>query len=86
MWCERLSLDGTFRKCRPQGFWGIPWMAGTPVIFKAQKISAGNWQIACHCPGGKIEYVTGFLDEQSTENWLASEHGVYWLKARGYRQ
>jgi len=30
--------------------------------------------------GGKIEYVTGFLDEQSTENWLASEHGVYWLK------
>jgi len=36
--------------------------------------------------GGKIEYVTGFLDEQSTENWLASEHGVYWLKARGYQQ
>ena len=55
-------------------------MAGTPVIFKAQKVSEGNRQIACHCPGGKIEYVTGFLDEQSTENWLASEHGAYWLK------
>jgi hypothetical protein len=66
-------------------FWGIPWMAGTPVIFKVQKVSEGNWQIACRCPGGKIDYVTGFLDEQSTENWLASERGVYWLKARGYQ-
>ena len=59
-------------------------MADTPVIFKAVKISEGDWQIACHCPGGKIEYVTGFLDEPSTQNWLATEHRDHWLKVRGY--
>jgi len=26
------------------------------------------WQL------GKIDYVTGFLDEQSTQNWLKTEH------------
>jgi hypothetical protein len=57
-----------------------------PVIFKAQKISDGDWQLVCHCPGGKIDYVTGFLDEDSTENWLKTEHRDHWLRARGYQQ
>jgi hypothetical protein len=35
-------------------------------------------------PGGKIDYVTGFLDEQSTQNWLKTEHCAHWLKVRGY--
>jgi hypothetical protein len=28
--------------------------------------------------------VTGFLDEQSIKNWLATEHRDHWLKVRGY--
>jgi hypothetical protein len=36
------------------------------------------WQL------GKIDYVTGFLDEQSTQNWLKTEHCAHWLKVRGY--
>jgi hypothetical protein len=70
----------------PSGYWRIfGGMVDTPVIFKAVKISEGDWQIACHCPGGKIEYVTGFLDEPSTQNWLATEHRDHWLKVRGYQ-
>jgi hypothetical protein len=60
-------------------------MADALVIFKPAKVSEGDWQIVCHCPGAKIEYVTGFLDEQSIKNWLTSEHGDHWLKARGYQ-
>jgi hypothetical protein len=59
-------------------------MADTSVIFKPAKVSDGDWQIVCHCPGGKIDYVTGFLDEPSIKNWLASEHRDHWLKVRGY--
>ena len=60
-------------------------MADTDVIFVAEKRSRDGWQIKCHCPGGKIDHVTGFLDEQSIKNWLASEHCDHWLKVRGYR-
>jgi hypothetical protein len=28
--------------------------------------------------------VTGFLDEQSIQNWLATEHRDHWLTMRGY--
>jgi hypothetical protein len=28
--------------------------------------------------------VTGFLDEQSIQNWLAAEHRDHWLTMRGY--
>jgi hypothetical protein len=28
--------------------------------------------------------VTGFLDEQSIQNWLATEHREHWLTMRGY--
>jgi hypothetical protein len=59
-------------------------MQDTHVIFKAERVSDGNWQLVCHCPAGKIEHITGFLDEQSTKNWLATEHRDYWLKRRGY--
>ena len=60
-------------------------MTETHVIFHAEKILQGNWRIKCHCPGGKIDYVTGFLDEQSIQNWLTTEHRVHWLKVRGYQ-
>jgi hypothetical protein len=60
-------------------------MTETPVIFQAEKALQGDWQIKCHCPGGKIDYVTGFLDEQSIQNWLKTEHRAHWLKVRGYR-
>jgi hypothetical protein len=59
-------------------------MTDTHVIFKAEKVSQDDWQIKCSCPGGKIDYVTGFLDEQSTQNWLQTEHRAHWLKVRGY--
>lgn len=59
-------------------------MQDAQVIFEAERVSAGSWRLVCHCPGGKIEYITGFLDEQSTKNWLATEHLDYWLKGRGY--
>jgi hypothetical protein len=49
-------------------------MADTHVIFEAEQLPRGGWQIMCHCPGGKIDYVTGFLDELSIHNWLATKH------------
>jgi hypothetical protein len=59
-------------------------MADTQVTFNAEQAPRGGWQIKCHCPGGKIDYVTGFLDERSIHNWLATEHRDHWLKMRGY--
>jgi hypothetical protein len=59
-------------------------VADTGVIFKAEKVSHGEWRIKCHYPEGKIDHVTGFLDEQSTHNRLKTEHRVHWLKVRGY--
>ena len=59
-------------------------MTDTQVIFTAEKISQGVWRIKCHCPNAKIDYVTGFLDEQSTQNRLKTEHRAHWLKVRGY--
>ena len=52
------------------------------VIFVPAKDSNGEWQIVCHLPDGKVECVTGFLDEVSTKNWLASEHRTHWLQHR----
>lgn len=60
-------------------------MTDTHVIFKAEKVFQGGWRLECQCPGGKIDYVTGFLDEQSIQNWLLTEHRVHWLKVRGYQ-
>ena len=54
----------------------------THVIFKAEKAQLAD-QMPLP-PGGKIDYVTGFLDEQSTQNWLKTEHCAHWLKVRGY--
>ena len=59
-------------------------MADRHVIFEAEQSPRGGWQIKCHCPEGKIDYVTGFLDEQSIQNWLATEHRDHWLTMRGY--
>ena len=59
-------------------------MTDTHVIFQAEKVFKDGWRIVCHCPEGKTDYVTGFLDEQSTENWLKTEHRAHWLKVRGY--
>jgi hypothetical protein len=56
-------------------------MTDTQVIFTAEKVSQGVWRIKCHCPT-KIDYVTGFLDEQSIQNWLKTEHRAHWLKVR----
>ncbi len=60
-------------------------MMDTHVIFRAEKVLQGSWRIECQCPGGKIDYVTGFLDEQSIRNWLLTEHRAHWLKVRGYQ-
>jgi hypothetical protein len=59
-------------------------MTDTHVIFEAEKVPNDGWRIICRCPDGKTDYVTGFLDEPSTENWLKTEHRAHWLKVRGY--
>ena len=58
-------------------------MTNTPVIFQAEKVSEGVWQIKCQCPQGKIDYVTGFLDEPSIQNWLKTEHRVPLAQGEG---
>jgi hypothetical protein len=54
------------------------------VLFKAQEIRPGDWQIRAFLPGGEIKYVTGFKSEASIEEWLASERCQTWLRDRGY--
>lgn len=60
-------------------------MVDGSVSFKAQQVSKDEWQIVYHCPGGKIEYVTGFASELATEKWLQDQRREYWLKARDYQ-
>jgi hypothetical protein len=59
-------------------------MTDRSVIFKAQQVAEHEWQIVCHCPGGQIEYVTGFLDEQAIDKWLNDERREFWLTARSF--
>jgi hypothetical protein len=59
-------------------------MADTQVTFIAEQAPRDGWRIKCRCPEGKIDYVTGFLDEQSIHTWLATEHRDHWLTMRGY--
>jgi hypothetical protein len=59
-------------------------VVGTQVTFIAEQAPKGGWRIKCYCPGSKIDYVTGFSDEQSIHNWLATEHRDHWLTMRGY--
>jgi hypothetical protein len=61
-------------------------MTDRRVIFKAEKVTEGAWQIVCHCPDGEIEYVTGFSDERAIESWLQDARREYWLKARDFQQ
>jgi hypothetical protein len=63
----------------------MPETTGANVVFESEKTPRGGWQIKCHCPGGKTDYMTGFLDEQSIQNWLATDHRTHWLKVRGYQ-
>ena len=58
-------------------------MMTSSVIFHAEQRADAKWHIVCHCPDGKIDHITGFLDEYSIKNWLASEHCDGWLTARG---
>jgi hypothetical protein len=58
-------------------------MINRHVIFEAA-IVPGRLADQVPLPGGKIDYVTGFLDEQSIKNWLATEHRDHWLSMRGY--
>jgi hypothetical protein len=61
-------------------------MTDRRVIFKAEKVTEDAWQIVWHCPGGEIEYVTGFADELATQKWLPDQRREYWLKARDYQE
>jgi hypothetical protein len=56
------------------------------VLFRPERVGPKNWQIRCTGPDGRVECVTGFLDEKSIENWLASIHCAHWLNVRGYRE
>jgi hypothetical protein len=58
-------------------------MTDTHVIFTAEKVSQGVWRIKCDCSMGKIDYVTGFLDEQSTQDWLKTEHRAQLAQGTG---
>ena len=58
-------------------------ISSSSVIFQAEQRVEAKWHIVCHCPDGKIDHITGFLDEYSIKNWLASEHCDGWLAARG---
>jgi hypothetical protein len=61
-------------------------MGNASVVFIPARVSEGDWQIVCYWPVGKIEYVTGFLDERSIKDWLSSGHRDDWLRGRGYQQ
>jgi hypothetical protein len=55
------------------------------VKFSPMRRGESQWAIEAMLPNGKVEYITGFLDEHSTKVWLESEHCEHWLKARGHR-
>jgi hypothetical protein len=54
------------------------------VIFRRKRIADGDWQIDAHCPGGVVEYITGFTTDASIDEWLDGSRCIEWLKARNY--
>jgi hypothetical protein len=61
-------------------------MGDKVVKFTAVKRGERQWVIEAELPNGKLEFITGFLDEHSTKVWLASEHCDHWLTVRGHKK
>ena len=54
------------------------------VIFSPKRIAEGDWQIEAHCTEAEIRYVTGFASKADTEEWLAGDRKIAWLRSQGY--
>ena len=55
------------------------------IIFKLQRIADDDWQVRAFCPGARIEYITGFKNEDAAKQWIASSQSSAWQKAWGAR-
>ena len=54
------------------------------VIFKANRIADGDWQIEAHCTGTDIRYIAGFKNKTEIDEWLAGDGKIRWLRSQGY--
>jgi hypothetical protein len=54
------------------------------VNFSIKRIAEGDWQIEAHYPGAAIRYITGFISKTETDEWLAGERKIAWLRSQGY--
>jgi hypothetical protein len=53
------------------------------IVFEPQRIADDDWQIRAHCPGARIEYITGFKSEDKAREWIASGHSLSWARSWG---
>jgi hypothetical protein len=54
------------------------------VIFKAERVAEGDWQIQAHCPGAEIRYIKGFKSKSEIDQWLDGDGKIRWLRSQGY--
>jgi hypothetical protein len=54
------------------------------VIFSTKRVAEGDWQIEAHCPGAEIRYIKGLTSKAETDDWLAGERKIAWLRSQGY--
>jgi hypothetical protein len=43
-----------------------------------------GWRVAATFPGGRTEYVTGFMNRQKAVDWMSSPQCLEWARARGH--
>jgi hypothetical protein len=65
---------------------GPPREPETTITFEPLPIETDDgWRVAATFPDGRIEYVTGFMNEEAAVDWIGSPQYLEWIKARGYQ-
>ena len=49
------------------------------------KVGDDGWRIAAAFPDGRIEHITGFVNEREARDWIGSPPCLEWAKTKGYQ-
>jgi len=59
-------------------------MAKPKVSFKPVRIAENDWNIMAEYPGIGPVQITGFKSKTETDEWMASDRRIAWLRSQGY--
>jgi hypothetical protein len=57
----------------------------TTIAFETVPAEAKGWRVAAAFPDGRIEHITGFLNEGEARDWIGSQGCLEWAKTKGHQ-